>query len=181
MGYRGGELIDLAAPLERGVDRFARRATGKVGRDLRARVRRHTPVQKRTPAITASYATAAAFVKARKGRLPGTLQASWRVGDVEISERGMGRRYRIPVFTMDPIAPHVEWPTMPHIIMPRRARVLTIPTIAGMRFAMIVHHPGTQGSYMMATALQEVAVTWQATVRGEWIEEARVMWRGGVS
>lgn len=173
MGYGGGLLADLAAPLDRGVDRFARRAANEVGKDLLRRVTMHTPVAKRTPEVVASYGTGTAWVTARK-RQPGALRDSWEVGEVTLLHAG--RYYRVPVFTRDPVAPHVEWPTMPHLIAPRRpGGLLTIPTRHGMVFAKLVHHPGTQGSYMMATALQEIAATWRAEAARLWAAEVRAI------
>jgi hypothetical protein len=179
MGYRGEALVDLVPPLDRGLRRFGRRAAKKVGDDLHQRVRRHTPVAKPgAAAIMASYGGSGAWIRARGGRVPGTLKESWQVGDAEVELTGSaGLRYRVPVFTFDPVAPHVEWDTMPHLILPRKpGGVLTIPTVGGMVFATLVHHPGTRGAHMMATALAEVAASWEATVREEWATEARRVW-----
>lgn len=182
MGYRGGELADLARPLERGIGRYAHRTTEKVGEQLRTRVRRHTPFSKPGAAeIVASYKDSGAWRRARGGRRPGTLHDSWQVGEVTVRSAGSGRTYTVPVFTMDPVAPHVEWNTMPHLIAAKPGKVLTIPTRAGMAYATFVHHPGTTGQHMMATALQEIAVMWRETARREWAFEVRRMWQGRVS
>lgn len=178
MGYKGEKLASLAAPLDAGVKRFGRRLTNEVGGDLRKRVRRHTPVAEVSPEVMASYGSGASWVKARGGRKPGHLRDSWKIGTVTIADRGA--RYTIPVFTLDPVAPHVEWDTMPHLIRPKRpGGVLTIPTREGMIYASIVHHPGTRGAHMMATSLAEVAASWQRTARSQWAEEARRIWQGG--
>jgi hypothetical protein len=175
MGYRGGLLADFAPALDRGIDRFARRTTEKVGEELRKRVRRHTPVAKAGVAERASYGSSAAWVTAR-GRLPGTLKESWQVGEVEVLAGGV--RLRVPVYTMDPVAPHVEWDTMPHLIAPKKpGGVLTVPTKGGMVFARLVHHPGTRGQHMMATAIAEVAIEWQRIADREWNREARGFFR----
>lgn len=180
MGYVGDTLEGLAAPLDRGVERFGRKAVHEVGEDLHKRVTRHTPVAKESAADFFSYPTGG-WRKAR-GRAPGTLKGSWRQGAVVVGVAGEAGRFRVPVYTLDPIAPHVEWPTMPHLIFPRKpGGVLTIPTVHGMVFAKMVLHPGTQGSYMMATALQEVAATWRTEVARAWAAEALVLWRGGAS
>lgn len=178
MGYRGGMLVDLAAPLEAGVERFGRRTAEKVGDELRQRVRRHTPFAKPgTPEIRASYRSSGDWVRARGGRRPGHLHDSWRVGDIDVRIGAGGKVYSIPVYTLDPVGPHVEWDTMPHLIVPKRARFLTIPTVLGMRFARIVHHPGTRGAHMMAKALLEVSVSWQVVARREWNTESAQVWR----
>lgn len=180
MGYRGGELADLAPPLERGIRRFATRVTRKVGGDLKNRVERRTPVAKDTAAVRASFATLQAWHGSRGGRLPGELKRSWKVGEVEVVLNASGERRRIDVYTLDPVAPHVEWDTRPHLIEPRKpGGVLTIPTEAGMVFAKVVHHPGTRGVHMMATALAEVAVEWRATAEAEWVRESGRIWRAG--
>lgn len=177
MGYRGGELADLAGPLERGVRGFARRTTEKVGEDLRKRVRRHTPVAKMDASIRASYDSMGHWISARAGRVPGTLKESWQVGEVEVVVEGSGERFRIPVYTLDQVAPYVEWETRPHLIVPRKpGGVLTIPTRTGMVFATLVHHPGTRGAHMMATAIQEVAIEWQRIADREWRAEVRGFW-----
>lgn len=178
MAYRGGQLVDLAPPLEQGVRRFARRTTGKVGEELRKRVRRHTPIASPgTPEIRASYESSAMWIRARGGRRPGTLYESWEVGEVTVSEGAGGEVFTVPVLTHDPVAPHVEWDTMPHLIFPRGGGVLTIPTRFGMVFAKMVMHPGTRGSHMMATGLAEIGVEWQRVAEREWRQESRDLWR----
>lgn len=176
MGYVGEELVDQVPVLEAGIRRFGRSVSEAVGEDLRKRVRRHTPISKPgAPEIVASYPSSGAWRAARGGRRSGTLYDSWQVGEVGLLYRG--DVFRVPVFTMDPVAPHVEWDTMPHLIVPKKpGGVLTIPTRTGMVFATLVHHPGTRGAHMMATALQEVAVSWRTTVRAEWAEAARTIW-----
>lgn len=183
MPYRGGLLVDLAEPLDAGVHRFGRKATKEVGADLHKRVRRHTPVAAPgTSAIVASYPSSGAWIKARGGRRPGHLLESWETTEV-VQMGGETRTYfRVSERTFDPIAPHVEYPTVPHKIRPRNPRgALTIPTTGGMILRGEVNHPGTQGSFMMAKALGEVAATWRGTVAAEWAKEARTVWRGAVS
>lgn len=180
MAYRGGHLVDLADPLEAGVKRFATRATHAVGDDLHARVKRHTPIAKPSPATLASYGDAKAWESARRRR-PGHLYNSWKVGDVEIESRARGEHRHVLVFTLDPVAPHVEWDTMPHIIRAKHAKALTVPTIGGMTLRRSVHHPGTRGQHMMATALLEIAVTWRVTVTEQWVQETGRIWLGHVA
>lgn len=181
MPYVGGLLVDLAEPLDLGIRRFGERATTEVGEDLRSRVKRATPIAKPDAATIASYSSPSAWKSAR-GRVPGTLKESWQVGEVTMVRQGTGARFRVPVFTMDPVAPHVEWDTVPHLIVPRRpGGVLTVPTRFGMVFAKVVHHPGTRGVHMMATSLLEVAFAWRATVLEEWVREGRSIWRGSAA
>lgn len=179
MGYRGELLTSLADPLERGVRRFASNAVPDVGRSLRRRVRAHTPVAHETAAVLMSYPSLDAWIRARGGREPGTLKDSWQIGEVEVFLSGSGERRRIAVYTLDPVAPHVEWETRPHLILPKRAKVLTIPTARGMAYATAVHHPGTRGVHMMATALAEVAAEWRSIVARQWRNEtgASRFWR----
>jgi hypothetical protein len=180
MGYRGGQLVDLAPSLEAGIDRFGRRTTAKVGEELRRRVRRHTPIAKPgSAAVRASYRNSGEWIRDRGGRRPGTLLESWRVGDVDVRTLGGGKTFTIPVFTLDRIAPFVEWETMPHLILPRHAKRLRFPTAGGMVFALLVHHPGTRGAHMMSRALLEVSVSWQVIAEREWQLEARQVWRLG--
>lgn len=175
MPYRGGELVDLAPKLDRGVRLFGRRATKAVGDELKDRVQVHTPVAKQTKEIRASYGSLEEWVHARR-REPGELRDSWRVGPVEVILEG-GESFSIDVYTRDPVAPFVEYPTRPHVIRARKlGGVLTIPTAHGMRYATMVHHPGTQGSYMLMTALAEIAAEWRGIVEREWETEIRRIW-----
>lgn len=171
MPYRGDALEDLAPPLERAIGRMGRQTAERVGGDLKNRVRRHTPVARQTQAIRASYPSREAWVKAR-GREPGTLRDSWLVGELKVTRTV----YSIPVLTYDPVAPHVEWPTRPHFILPKHAERLTIPTVGGMAYSTGVEHPGTQGSHMMATALAEIVASWQAAAKREWDGISRRVW-----
>lgn len=172
MPYRGGELTDLAPPLERATRRLGRDATEQIGEDLKRRVRRHTPVAKQTPEIRASYGSREEWIVAR-GREPGTLRDSWIVGEVKMTR---GTRYSVPVLTYDPVAPNVEWETSPHFIVPKRAQRLTIPTVGGMVLSGGVEHPGTRGAHMMAIAIAEIASSWQGIASREWAQIARRVW-----
>lgn len=163
-------------PLERSLDRL----TADVGELIEEEVRQRTPVATPPPGVSRSR------FSGMRGRTPGTLRESWEVGDVERRRTRTGETGRaIEVFTEDPIAPHVEWPTRPHVIRPSAARRAASvvetrrPRRAGsdpraalrwidqngrVRFAPEVHHPGTQGSHMMRDALAEVDGTWVARV-----------------
>lgn len=134
-----------------------RRTVRRVGELLHERTVAHTPVAKPPPAVDL-----AEWIKSRKGRMPSTLKESWSLGEV-IVELG-GARVSIEVRTFDDIAPFVEWPTMPHIIVPKRpGGLLRFWNALGETvYATIVHHTGTKGSYMLTTALAEVALEWQA-------------------
>jgi hypothetical protein len=152
VSYRAsGKLADfgLSEPMEAAAMRTAER----VGQDLLERVKGHTPIAKPPPGHEAEW------LAARK-RLPGTLRDSWKCGEVEVVNNG--RTYTIDVYTNDRVAPDVEWPTRPHMIAPAPGSMLRFWTSAGETvFARIVHHPGTQGSYMLTTSIAEVAVAWQ--------------------
>ena len=149
-----------------------RRTTERVGADLHERVRHHTPVAK-----PPSPAIAGEWLAARK-RAPGTLRESWMVGRMTITYGG--QRMAIDVYTEDPVAPHVEWETAPHLIVPRQkpgehGGVLRFWDHEGNTiFARVVHHPGTRGVHMMSTSLVEVAASWQSIGREEidrWSQE----------
>jgi hypothetical protein len=173
VGYHGGKLEDFAPALDAGVRRFAERTTRKVGDDLQERVKGYTPVAKASAAVLASYPGIAAWATARK-RTPGTLRESWEQSPVRRIE---GAVFRVKVATSDPVAPHVEWNTKPHVILPKHARALTVPTVLGMTFRAGVLHPGTTGKHMMARALADIRVTWAWIAEREWREEARTLLR----
>jgi hypothetical protein len=175
MGYRGGELTDLVPGLEHAIERTGVEGSRKVGEFLQRRVRRHSPISRPSVAEVVSFGRRGAELK-RKGRPRGRLANSWHLGEVEVLAHGT--RMRVPVFSDDPVAPYVEWDTVPHPIVARRARMLTIPTPGGLVFLRAVMHPGTQGVHMMATALQETAAEWQSIIRREWAEQARHAWAG---
>lgn len=136
-----------------------RRTVERVGADYRDRVRSHTPVAK-PPAAN----VAAEWLEARK-RAPGTLRESWKIGEVVVIAGE--NRMTIDVYTDDPVAPDVEWDTAPHLIVPRAhgkegdGGVLRYWDKQGSTvFATVVHHPGTKGVHMLATATVEVAASW---------------------
>lgn len=173
--YRGGLLVDLVPALDRGVNRFGRRTTEKVGDRYQKRVKHHTPVSKVTAAEVLSFGSRGAELN-RGGRPRGALRDSWLVGEVDLLWNG--QVFRIDVYTLDPVAPHVEWETRPHLIKPRNpSGVLTVPTAGGLVFAKVVHHPGTRGAHMLATATAEIAAEWREIARREWAQEIRGFWR----
>lgn len=146
--------------------RCERRIIERVGEDLQARVKHHTPIAKPPPGAEAEW------LAARK-RLPGHLRDSWKVGEVEVVIEG--ELLRISVYTLDPVAPHVEWNTAPHLIVPKNPDgVLRYwDKRGGKVFARVVHHPGTRGVHMMATSLVEVAESWKRIAREELRQWAR--------
>lgn len=154
MGYTSHGTLEQLGNTEPMLEAL-RRTAERVGPVLRDRVKEHTPVAKPpNPAIAGEW------LAARK-RAPGTLKESWQVGQVTVLANGRG--VEIPVFTNDPIAPNVEWPTLPHIIVPKRAGGLLRfwNKLGDTIYATIVHHTGTKGSYMLATALVEMVELWQ--------------------
>lgn len=153
MSYRqAGSLADFGR--EEPWRAAQRRTVERVGDELHRRVVEHTPVANPPPGHEAEWL-------ASRKRKPGTLKDSWKVGEVTVVSGT--DTISIDVYTMDPIAPYVEWPTLPHLIMPRRpGGMLRFWTKGGDTvYATIVHHTGTKGSYMLTTAIAEVAAMWQ--------------------
>jgi hypothetical protein len=146
------DLADLFRPEP--LDLTAYRIVERVGDDLNQRVRRHTPVATPPPGAAAEWLAA-------RHRRPGHARDSWKVGEVTVILGG--ERYSIDVYTLDPVMPHIEWDTQPHLIVPKDPNgVLRYWNRVGDRvFAKVVHHPGTRGKHMMATSLVEVAASWQ--------------------
>lgn len=176
----------LATLFDRGPTvRASRRITGRVGSRITERAAELTPVAEVPAGMTPSQ-----FAGSR-GRAPGTMKRSWRTGHVEEA----GEHFGVDSYTEDPEAPHVEWPTRPHIIRPRadRAAASVIatgkPRRAGTdpaarlryfsggheRFAAEVHHPGTQGVHMMRDSLTEAEADWADSIGQEeldvWVRE----------
>lgn len=156
--------------------RFIDRLTKRVGDDITQEVTQRTPISQPPPGISeAEWA-------AHRGRAPGTLKASWYTGDLEHRKTATGVEGRaIESMTNDPVAPHVEYPTRPHLIRPSLTRAPATVLASGNprksgadpaarlrfinRFGRVVYaqevwHPGTQGTHMMRDALTEVDSTW---------------------
>lgn len=157
MGYRGGSLASFGA--EGPMREAQRRTVERVSTLMRDRVMIHTPIAK--PPVPDVYSD---WLASRK-RMPGTLKASWKIGEITITGDVMG----VEVYTDDNIAPYVEYPTMPHLIVAKNgmlrfyAGATTPGRIPGeLVYAQVVHHTGTKGTYMMATTIGEMAVEWQA-------------------
>lgn len=162
MGYVGNslaELGDLSATRE-----AARRITPRAGRLLHRQVVDRTPVAEEAPVWRIEGVD---FVRARGGRVPGTLRNSWKLGTLEA--RVEGGTYSVDVWTDDPVAVYVEYPTRPHVIRARRVSNLRFPDETGTRFRFTpeVHHPGTQGSYMLRDSLALLRMEWEAIAREE--------------
>lgn len=173
----------------RPMERSATRLTKAVGDELKAEVKRRSPVATLPPGMTAEM----------RGRVPGTLKESWMESEVQgggkhkpLNKAVIGKRDRaIEVYTMDPIAPMVEWPTRPHWIRPRldrapasvvatqrprrmggdpRARLRFVNRFGRVVYAAAVWHPGTQGSHMMRDSLAEIDATWPGRVGREEVQ-----------
>lgn len=167
MGYRSsGRLADFGRPeLLRAAQR---RTVERIGDELHRRTVEHTPVAKPPPGHEAEWL-------ASRKRAPGTLRESWKIGEVTVNIAG--EVMSIDVYTNDRIAPFVEWPTLPHIIVPHNPRGMLRfwNALGDTIYATIVHHTGTKGSYMLTTALAEVAAMWQeigAEEMQRWAREA---------
>lgn len=165
-----------SAPLEslfdsEPVDRVTRR-TAERAQDLLLRtVRKFTPVDHRSD-------------EERKGLPKGALKDSWEKGPIEYRADG---RVVVTVFTRRLEAPHVEYPTRPHLIEPKANRgAASVISTRGPRgdsssstpepalrfyndgqvvFAKAVMHPGTQGSFMMHRAVEVVEREWREIAR----------------
>lgn len=129
------DMLDEDAP-----GRAARRITDAGGDRLKLNTRRNTPID------TSPF-------RDKPGRPRGALRASIHRSRIEryVSSRGSG--FRVRVLTEDPAGPHVEWPTRPHWITPRRpggALRWRDQESGDVRFAKRVWHPGTNGVHMFA-------------------------------
>lgn len=72
-------------------------------------------------------------------------------------------------------APHaifVHWPTKPHLIKPRKKKVLRWPAAGGFRFAKVVHHPGYKGDPWMVRAAAMAPLTFDRHVQALLAEDA---------
>lgn len=185
MGYRANaELQDLfdEGPMVRSCKRIAERCAEK----LKDGAARRTPISKPPPGVGQTE------FAALRGRVPGTMKVSWYAdSDVSITVINGTRRFSAEAATDDPQAPHVEWPTRPHIIRPRadrgaasviatqgprrmgtdpEARLRFVNSHGRVIFASEVHHPGTQGVHMMRDSLAELDGTWVSTIGAEEVE-----------
>lgn len=182
MGYSANAPVQALydeAPLVSACDRMADRMID----DLEREVRHRTPVAHPPPGVSRTQ-----FAGAR-GRMPGTLKASWERTDVDRTVAPGGTpRFEGEAFTRDPIGPLVEHPTRPHLIRPRVDRAPASVTATGrprrggadpqaalryvnahgrVVYAREVHHPGTEGTHMMRDSIMEVEATWEARIGAE--------------
>lgn len=157
MSYRAtrsvADLFD-AAPLEMAARRIAKRCQER----LLELVREYTPV---------AEAPEGADVEDwldRRVRAPGTLRDSWEEGEIEVMSHG---RIRVSVLTRDEVAPHVEYPTKPHVIRARRVSYLRFWMGGEVVYRRAVFHPGTEGAFMMGRALAQLRREWELIARRE--------------
>lgn len=156
--WEGGKsLADLYDPEP--LDEALIRSANRIEDFLLERVKFHTPVGQPAPGQAMEE-----FTAERGGRVPGTLKESWEKGEQVLLALDS---IIITVQTFDPIAPYVENPTRPHAIRGNPILRFRDSATGALRFAREVHHPGTEGSYMMAKALQETAVELEHIVREE--------------
>jgi len=133
------------------INAWARRTADRCERRLVDLVKGFTPVAEPHPDDE------------RDGREPGDLRDSWE-SEVDVFSQD---HFRVTVFTRDRIAPHVEYPTRPHIIRPRTASVLRFWAGGQLIFAREVMHPGTQGAFMLHKALDVMRAEWRVIAREE--------------
>lgn len=159
MSYTGDSLSPLFEPdIARSV---SQRMTIRGGGWLLRRVKANTPVYEEFGGGGNAWISA----NRERGRAPGTLRRSWYRGPLIV----LGDHMAVDVSTDDEIASFVEFPTRPHIIRPRFAKALrfrTWPTGA-VRYASVVHHPGTRGSYMMLRSVTEAEAEFHEIVEPE--------------
>jgi hypothetical protein len=167
VGYTGGAIADVFEVET--VNAWAHRTAERCERRLLELVKRYTPVGEPEPGQPA--------------RGVRHLRDTWE-GETEVFAAD---HFRVTILTRSPIAPYVEYPTRPHIIRPRadrapasvtatrRARGTVEQGNAALRFyaggrivyAREVHHPGTQGSFMLTRALHELRAEWRVIAREE--------------
>lgn len=197
VGYTASRRLDElfpTEPLERSLARTAR----DTGRLIERQARRNTPVS--TPPQGMARGE---WLASRGGRRPGRMRSRWRTSEPTrtASSSGRGAQWSVTIENTDPQAVHVEYPTRPHVIRPRRDRapasVLATgrPRKAGtdpdarlrfiyrgrVTYAREVHHPGTQGVFMLRRALEHGESVWVREV-GErevrrWAREMTERWR----
>lgn len=164
--FRGsiGDLFD-EAPMRRAQRRIVERTAGWT-RDRAAHL---TPVAEVPEGVRRSD-----FIEGRGGRLPGTAKKSWRVGEIVVDLDG--DHVTMDVYSIDPLIELIEFPTQPHIIVPKNADgILAFPVKGRTVFARLVHHPGTRGAFMLTTALREA----DDVVMGRIIREELAAWARG--
>jgi len=68
------------------------------------------------------------------------------------------------LFQRDPLFPYVEYPTRPHLIVPRAGGWLRWVAGGSAHFARTVHHPGTKGRNVIDPILAAAAPRFAAIV-----------------
>lgn len=184
--------------------RAAARRMAEGGRDLL-----HDRAVQRTPVATPEPGhSPEQFLEGRGFRPPGKMRASWKTEPVAEFKNASGDdRFGATVHNTDPQAPHVEWPTRPHIIRPRLDRMmadgssnasnahtreprglrqhgtarLKVPMAGGgFAFPKEVHHPGTQGVHMMRNAIADVSAQWVPVVGDDELKRWVREQKGGI-
>ena len=179
MGYTANadleELFD-SGPMERSCRRLTAACTDAIMEGA----------ADRSPVASPPLGVSQTEFAGGRGRAPGTLKGSWYTTDVDRTVAPSGvPRFSASAQTDDPVAPHVEWPTRPHLIRPRldrapasvratgslrrsgddpMARLRFIGRNGRVVYAAEVHHPGTQGTHMMRDSLAEVDGTWETRI-----------------
>ena len=150
----------IFADKDRGMHRARRRMVERTAEFTRDRAAHHTPV-----ANVPEGVTRAEFIEGR-GRVPGTAKKSWRVGELVVERDG--EHITMDVYSIDPLIELIEFPTQPHLIVPKNAGGVLAFTVNGKTvFATLVHHPGTRGAFMLTTAIREGEVEMQRIMREE--------------
>lgn len=168
MGYvADGDIADLFKPDS--TQLAGHRITERAGGYLHERAVHHTPVAQKPPGVPERD-----WLRARRGRRPGTLRDRWHTLPVVETADG----FEVEEENDDPVVRHVEYPTRPHLIVPRDPEgwLRWWWKDGAIAFAKVVHHPGTQGSYMLAKALAELSVEWHRIAAEEVARWAEGYW-----
>lgn len=167
MGYTADRPLTELFPGGDFADEAGRRITRRVLEHMEDGVRRRTPVAEMPVAYLAVRGAGGekGWIKDRKGRLPGTLRASWFIVDPVLAEGGV---WRGSVETEDPVANLVEDDTRPHLIRPRKpGGTLRFPKGVAFLYRKSVRHPGTEGVHMMRDTLAETEARWPELAEAE--------------
>jgi len=161
MGFTADQPMKTLWP-EDLPDKAGRAIVDAVGTRFRDRVAIKTPVARLPKAYKGDFSE---WIADRK-RKPRTLRDSWERSEVIPKQDG----HEVEIFTMDPVAPHVEWDTRPHSITagmrvdPRTGELrqgsLRFPMGPNFMFRKEVWHPGTQGKHMMRDTAAEIETLW---------------------
>lgn len=160
MGYTAtGSLEDLFP--EHFVEEANARISKAVSEEWLKKLKKKTPVAKLPEAYKGD---AGEWIEDRGGRRPGTARDSWETGEFEVTAEGAV----VEVKSDDPVMPHIEWDTRPHVIRARKPDGwLRFPSGPVFRFARRVFHPGTDGQHMMRDSGAEMETEWVAIAERE--------------